>query len=280
MPVLTPRRIFEENIRPAELLLQVYRLLECEAPLTEGSMIKSLRSIVGAAPEEDLILVYNEIFLGLVRESSRVSRTDLKRAALDNLLRQAVVVACTGLDTYLPALLRTNLSTIIAARGRNFIPKDKDVMAYFRDFTFSLTDALRLLENPGEEATLFIANKMMGFMGHRYLSSSKGVRTAGILLGLDNPWERIAARLGRSNSADLEATLKRTTDRRNDIVHRADRTEADPDGSIEAISLAWAQQAVDTVKHVCLALDELVAEQTASLHAEIAARTAEALLVT
>lgn len=60
MPVLTPRRVFEENVRPAELLLQVYRLLECEAPLTGGSMIKSLRSIVGAAPEEDLILVYND----------------------------------------------------------------------------------------------------------------------------------------------------------------------------------------------------------------------------
>jgi len=280
MPVLTPRRVFEENIRPAELLLQVYRLLECETPQTEGDLVQALRSVVGAAPDEDLILVYNEIFLGLVRESSRVPRADLKRVALDNLLRQAVVVACTGLDTYLPALLRANLPTVLKARGRNFVPQDKELMAYFRDFTFSLSETLRLLEDPSEEATLFIGNKMMGFISHKYLSSSKGVRTVGVLLGLEKPWEQIAARLGRSTSADLESMVRRTAERRNDIVHRADHSEADPDGPIQTIGLASAQQAVDTIKHVCLALDELVAEQMNALQAEIAARNAETLVVT
>jgi hypothetical protein len=271
---LTPRRILQENIRPAELLLQVYRLLEYDALQTEGDMINALRTVVRAAPDEDLILVYNEIFLGLVRESSRMSRADLKRAALDNLLRQAVVVACTGLDTYLPAVLRANLPTVIDARGRNFVPQDKELMEYFKSFTFSLSDTLRLLGDPGEEATLFIANKMLRFMHYQYLSSSKGVRVVGLLLGLDNPWEQIAAKLGRNSSADLETMIRRTSVRRNDIVHRADRSEEDPEGAPQTIGLAWAQQAVDTIKHVCLALDELVAEQASLLRAEIAGRMA------
>lgn len=275
--ILTPRRILEENIRPAELLLQVYRLLDCEAPQTDGDMVNALRSVVRAAPDEDLILVYNEIFLGLVRESSRMSRADLKRAALDNLLRQAVVVACTGLDTYLPALLRANLPIVIEARGRNFVPQDKELIEYFKSFTFSLPDTLRLLGEPGEEATLFIANKMLRFMHHQYLSSSKGVKVVGLLLGLDNPWEQIAVKLDRSSSTDLDTMIRRTSVRRNDIVHRADRSEEDPEGPPQAIGLAWAQQAVDTIKIVCLALDELVADQVRQLRAEIAGRTAVAV---
>jgi hypothetical protein len=30
---------------------------------------------------------------------------------------------------------------------------------------------------------------------------------------------------------------------------------------VQEITYAWTQQAVDTIKHICLALDELVAER-------------------
>ena len=33
--MLSPRQIFEDNIRPADLLLKVFRLLEHDAPNTE-----------------------------------------------------------------------------------------------------------------------------------------------------------------------------------------------------------------------------------------------------
>jgi len=34
--MLSPRQLFEDNIRPAELLLKVYRLLEHDAPVLEA----------------------------------------------------------------------------------------------------------------------------------------------------------------------------------------------------------------------------------------------------
>ena len=36
--MLSPRQIFEDNIRPASLLLKVYRLLEHDKPDTEGEI--------------------------------------------------------------------------------------------------------------------------------------------------------------------------------------------------------------------------------------------------
>ncbi len=37
--MLSPRQIFEDNIRPADLLLKVYRLLEHDEPNTETEVL-------------------------------------------------------------------------------------------------------------------------------------------------------------------------------------------------------------------------------------------------
>src|SRR4051794_22578263 len=107
--MLSPRQIFEDNIRPADLLLKVYRLLEHDTPNTEVGVLRTLRDLVKADQDEGLMVIYNEIFLGLIRERADVPPSSIKRSALCNLLRQAVVTASTALETYLPILLRENL---------------------------------------------------------------------------------------------------------------------------------------------------------------------------
>src|SRR5262245_41241501 len=124
--LISPRQAFEDNIRPAELLLHVYRLFESDKLQTDGDLVTALRKIINAARDEQLLVIYNEIFLGLVRERAQMPPAAFKRAALDNLLRQAIVAACTALDTYLPSLLRVNLPTVIAAKGRQFLPEDAE----------------------------------------------------------------------------------------------------------------------------------------------------------
>jgi hypothetical protein len=138
--MLSPRQAFEDNIRPAELLLRVYRLLETDSIETSGDMITKLRQVVGCDSSEELMLLYNEVFLGLIRERAQIPAAALKRSALDNLLRQGVVSASTALETYLPSLLRTNLPAVINAKGREFIPPDGDLNEYFNDLTFDLPE--------------------------------------------------------------------------------------------------------------------------------------------
>ena len=59
--------------------------------------------------------------------------------------------------------------------------------------------------------------------------------------------------------------------RRNDIVHRADRPQTEPGGEAQGIAFAWTQQAVDTIKHICLALDEPVTARVVQPEAMISA---------
>lgn len=266
---LSPRQAFEDNMRPAELLLRVYRLLECETLQTDGDLVRGLRAAMrdvarDLGHDEEVMLIYNEIFIGLVRERAQIPPSALKRAALKNLLRQAIVAACTGLDAYLPALLRTNLPTVISARGRDFFPQDTELQEFFAELKFDLAETLRLLNDP--EAPFYIANKILGLTKFKYLSSKKGIFAVGALLSIEKPWDQIAAKLQRDRK-ELMKIIDETATRRNDIVHRADRPQTDPGGDIQDVSYSWSQQSVDTIKHVCLALDELVVERMVQLQA-------------
>ncbi len=101
--MLSPRQIFEDNIRPADLLLKVFRLLEHDALNTEEGILSSLRELVKAEDDESLLVIYNEHLLGTdSRAWPRSQPSSIKRSAFCNLLRQAVVTASTALETYLP----------------------------------------------------------------------------------------------------------------------------------------------------------------------------------
>jgi hypothetical protein len=272
--MLSPRQIFEDNIRPADLLLKVYRLLEHDAPNTEDALVRSLRELVKAGEDESLLIISNGIFLGLIRELAEVPPSAIKRSALCNLLRQAVVTASTALETYLPILLRDNLPEVIGLRGRDFVPKkDEEIKNQFKTLTFALDEVARLLVDPDP---LFVANKMISSLNFSYLSGKRGIHVTGALLALDNPWSLIAQQLGRAEQ-EITKTLDATVRRRNDIVHRADRSQDDPAGPAQEIGFPWAKQAVETIRVVSLALDDLVTARLRELRQQGAASQPQAI---
>jgi hypothetical protein len=266
--MLSPRQVFEDNIRPADLLLKVFRLLEHDDLNTEQETLRSLRTLVKAGEDESLLVISNGIFLGLIRELAEVPPAAIKRSALGNLLRQAIVTASTALETYLPMLLRSNLPEVIRLRGREFVPKkDDEIKTQFKSLTFSLDEVVRILADPDP---LFVANKMVSSLDFSYLSGRRGIHVTGVLLALDNPWSLIAQKLGRTED-EIKKTLDATVKRRNDIVHRADRSQDDPAGPGQEIGYPWAKQAVETIRVVCLALDDLVTARLKGLKQQAAA---------
>jgi hypothetical protein len=259
--MLSPRQIFEDNIRPADLLLKVYRLLEHDAPNTEEGMLRTLRDLVKADSDEGLMVIYNEVFLGLIRERAEVQPKHIRRVALCNLLRQTVVIACTALETYLPAVMNAHFEELIRVKGRGFISiKDKEVAGHLEAVRFNLSETLQLLAEP---APLFVANKVRSYL-ETNLSGRRGVHVVGVLFGIEDPLGGIGGKLGRK-PAELGKFIDDTVARRNDIVHRADRSRLQMAGDPQPITLGFAMQAVDSIRHVVTCLDELIQEQIARL---------------
>ena len=92
-----------------------------------------------------------------------------------------------------------------------------------------------------------------------------------MLLAIDNPWQRIAKQLGRDEN-EIKKTLDATVKRRNDIVHRADRSQDEPGGVAQEIGFPWAEAGrTETIRVVCLALDDLVTSRLKELRQQAAA---------
>jgi hypothetical protein len=247
--MLSPRQIFDDNIRPADLLLKVFRLLEHDALNTEKALLCSLRELVKADEDESLLVILN-----------------------GNLLRQAVVTASTALETYLPILLRNNLPEVIRLRGRDFVPRNDEAFKnQFKELKFDLDETVRILVDPDP---LFVANKMISSLNFSYLNGRRGIHITGVLLALDNPWQQIAHQLGREED-EIKKTLDSTVKRRNDIVHRADRSQDDPVGPAQEIGFPLAKQAVETIRVVCLALDDLVTSRLDDMKHQAAAAASQ-----
>jgi hypothetical protein len=259
-----PWQFFEDTFRPAKLLLDVYRLLENEGVRTDHEWISSLRPLVGARDEEELLLIWNGVFLGLVMEAAAVQKASLRCEVLKNLLRQSIVCACTAMESYLQVLLEQHLAEVMRMRGYDFWTKgDKEAMEYFKDFNLDLEGALRLIAGDSDPfATL--ARSLLGYFKYKNLGSDRAVKTAGMMLGLNAPWKQIAQRLGRDQT-DLVNVIRAIFKRRNDIVHRGDRELGQEAGPRQDLSYEWTKQAVETVENVCLSLEALVHQRLTEL---------------
>ena len=71
----------------------------------------------------------------------------------------------------------------------------------FKELKFDLDEAVRILVDPDP---LFVANKMISSLNFSYLNGRRGIHVTGVLLALDNPWERIAQQLGRDEKRNQE----------------------------------------------------------------------------
>lgn len=266
---IKPIHAFEDNLRAATLLLKLYRLLDADGPaLSQGSLVDQLRGMVGAKADEDLLVLHHAMLTGVVRQRADMRPADLKRVALSNLLRQAVVSACTALDAFLPDLLRAELPLVISRMGRGFFPtSDGDVKKYFEGVTFDIAEVLGYQERSSYEVGEAIANKLLSAATFRYLGTVGGVHVTACLLQVKQPWDAFAAHL-KQDKKSLRSNVEQTTRRRNDIVHRADHLAGPEHGAMpeqQSIEYSQAQSGVAVIDGVCHALDELVQQRRKEL---------------
>ena len=217
---MTPKQVFEDSFRMAELLIHVYRLFDNDGLKTEGQMVTSLRGLLECEKDEQIQLIINAVFLGCIRESANVPGAQLKPQSLQNLLRQAVVSGCTAYETYLSTLLAEHILTVIEVRQQDFFPTDSDVVKYFDGLSLGINEAFRLLNQ--DDRAVFLRSKIVTFVQKKNLGSVAGLKTVGLLLGVEDPWDSLAAHLHKERK-DLTKTMGDAIERRNAIVHKADR---------------------------------------------------------
>ena len=192
---------------------------------------------------------------------------------LDFLLRQAVVVSCGALESFVWDILRENALTVIKAKGR----KADDSL---KNITLSLDDYLSLEEygDPDERLRQIILNRFE----RGTLYDLEKVDEIMKILNVRDFWKDVAAHTGMADT-EIKRHLTDLISRRNQIAHRADRPdegtppeEFDPHG-LRPITRAWTSSRIATAKAFVQGADEAVGKAVAYLLQILAQRDEQRL---
>jgi hypothetical protein len=257
-----------QNFSVAEHLLQLHELFR---GLQEGRLDEPLRLAVCTCfniPERSILRqARNDLVVLVAKATAPIPPSLLVEDGLNFLLRQAVVVGCTALESFFWDALRENVLTIVRARKRG---ADESL----RKLTLSLDDYLSLegWEDPDERLKQIILKNFE--RGTLYDASS--IETIAKVLTVRDFWAQVAAKTGNPDK-DLKRHMGELIQRRNQIAHRADRPDekADPpeeqDGhGLRAINYAWATNRVSTAKSVVSAASDIFTATLKQLEAQIA----------
>jgi hypothetical protein len=216
----------------------------------------------GAALQTSL----NDRVILLARSAVPVPDSLTREGGLDFMLRQAVVVACTSLESFFWDSLRANVLTIIKAKRSG---ADESI----RSLTFSLGDYISMQEY--EDPDLRLRQIILKNFERGTLSNAKSIDHITSILTMKDFWGNIEHRTGEKAST-FRKHIDELVNRRNQIAHRADRPddgeEADAHG-LRPISFAWTNLRVQSAKTLVTAADDMIEKTIKRLEKEI--QTAE-----
>jgi hypothetical protein len=264
-----------QNFAVAEHLLQLYELFR---GLKEEPALEDLRLIVcrrWGIPENTAIRnARNEQMFLVARASVPIPQALLIENGADFLLRQAVVVSCTALESFFWDSLRENVLTIVRARRRG---ADESL----RELKLTLDDYLSLqnYSDPDERLKQIILKNFE--RGALYDTGS--IEKIASILTVRDFWNGIAQRCGM-NSREIRRNLDELIQRRNQITHRADRPNLDANPpeeqdchGLRAITFPWVNTRVSTAKSMANAANECFYQALQGLEQQLARESEQEL---
>jgi hypothetical protein len=245
------------NFAVAEHLLQLEQLFADAAQHQPSpDYVVKLCAEMAIPPGAALHHMKNPRTLVAIDGSVSVPSCLIAPKGLDFMLRQAVVVSCGALESFVWDILRENALTVIKARRR----RADDTL---KNITLTLDDYLSLedYDDPDDRLRQIILNRFE--RGSLYdLAKIDEIMQ---ILTVKNFWNQMAAKTGIADK-EIKGHLTELIQRRNKIAHRADRPDegtppdqCDPHG-LRPISRAWTSSRVATAKAFAQGAAEVVGE--------------------
>lgn len=257
--------LFNQNFAVAESLIQLYELFH---GLRQVDLKEDLRfavcSLLGAHQHAAIRPSMNDRVLVVAQAAARVPESLTMAGGLNFLLREAVVVACTALESFFGDALRENVLTVVQARKTR---ADESL----RKLTFTLGDYVSIQQYDDQDYRL--KQIILKNFERQTLYDAASLERIAQILTIRNFWEEIE-RITGNRAGDFKRTLGELIQRRNQIAHRADRPEegeeADPFG-LRPITLAWTNHRIQNAKTIVTASAELIEKTINGLEADIQA---------
>ena len=258
-------RLFQQNFDVAQSLIQLYELFD---GLKKTDLKEDLRLALctfwQASDNTALLPAINDRVILLARAANPIPQTLILNGGLNFLLRQAVVVACTALESFLWDSLRENVITIVKARRTGADESLKNI-------SFTLGDYISLQQYDDPDYRL--QQIILGNFKRGTLYNVESIEEITKIMTITKFWDRIEQNTG-TPAKDLKRLIGELITRRNQIAHRADRPEgvevADAHG-LRPITIAWTNLRIQAAKTLVTAGADLIKDAMDRLKSDIEA---------
>ena len=226
-----------QNFAVAEHLLQLHQLLRELQRYEPGKEFElAVCQRLELKPESALHHAKNHHLLCGISATLPLPSCLLVKEGMDFLLRQAVLVARSAIESYFWDTLRENTLTVIKAKGRKADPS-------LRAITLTVDDYLSLegYADPDERLREIILKRFESGTIYDF----KKIEEIATILTVRNFWGEVEKEIGLKPS-ELQPRLNTMINRRNKITHRADHPDKDTNPEeidshgLRAMSHAWA----------------------------------------
>ena len=242
------RDLAVQNFSVARHLLQLHQLFRelREHPVEEEVRLAVCRCL--QVPETTAVRqAANEQVVLLAQAAAPIPEALLAPDGTNFLLRQAVIVGCTALESFFWDVLRENVLTIVRARKRQ---ADETL----RKLILTLDDYMSLEDYADPEMRL--QQIILKNFERETLYDIEKIGKIASILTVREFWRQVAERCG-AREQDIKNQLNELISRRNQIAHRADRPEEAlerTDGidghGLRAIHYAWVNMRVAAASNV------------------------------
>lgn len=257
-----------QNFGVAEHLLQLHELFR---DLREETIIEPLRLAVCkclSLPEATVLRhAHNNNVVLVAKATVPIPQSLLVPDGIKFLLRQAVVVSCTALESFFWDSLRENVLTIVRVRKRRADDTIRNIKLTLDDYL-----SLEAYEDPDARLQQIILKNF----ARATLTDISKIEEISKILTVKNFWQQVAASCG-INEGDIKRQLGDLIGRRNQIAHRADRPDPVADAAEEcdghglrSISYPWVHLRIMTAKSVISAGAEIFKSTISQLEAQLA----------
>jgi len=262
--------LFKQNFAIAESLMQLHRLF---SDLRQLDLPEDLRlaicSVWGTPKNTALQHASNDRVMICAKAATPIPETLTLEGGLDFLLRQAIIVSCTALESFFWDALRENVLTIVKARRTG---ADKSL----RDLTFTLGDYISIQQY--NDPDLRLKQIILKNFERSTLYDVDSIEKITSTMTVNRFWEGVEEKTGEP-AKNLKRQISELIDRRNKIAHRADRPddgeESDGQG-LRPIKLPWVNVRVQACNTLVTASNEIIKEAIQRLESDIQAAEEQA----
>lgn len=255
--------LFQQNFSSVEKLLQLYQLTggirRSEAP---EDLKKMLRSFWEESENASIQHASNDRITLLIRSTARIPDSLMEEGGFDFLLRQAVIAACTSLETFFWDSVFENIVTILRARRAGAAEE-------VRNLTLTLEEYLSIEQYGDPDQRL--GQIILKNFERKILSNTDSIDQVARILTVRNFWEQVEKLCGEP-SKNLRRLIGELISRRNQVVHRGDRPSHGEQSDIHGlkpITFSWTNLRVQASKTLVTAAAEIFTGAVTRLQEEI-----------